>query len=230
MPDIEFPTSQGHARGYLAVPTMEQGSATVVLQEWWGLDPHIRSVCDRLAADGFFALAPDLHRNLTSSRPDTQGHQRPGRFTEPLVEELRGAVEFLASTPGVEGAGMGALGFFLGGGLALRAAATCPQIVAAVTYYCVMPHDSPDYAAVRGPVLGYFGTADAFIPLKDAKALEMALRGGGVEVTFEKYTGAGHAFFNETNRVGTYDPQAALLSWERTVGFLHGALMAPSSR
>ena len=70
MPDIEFPTSHGPTPGYLARPAGEQGPATIVLQEWWGLDSHIRSVCDRFAAAGFFALAPDLYRGETAEGPD----------------------------------------------------------------------------------------------------------------------------------------------------------------
>ena len=70
MPDIEFPTSHGSTPGYLASPAGEQGPATIVLQEWWGLDSHIRSVCDRFAAAGFFALAPDLYRGETAEGPD----------------------------------------------------------------------------------------------------------------------------------------------------------------
>ena len=106
----------------------------------------------------------------------------------------------------------------------LWAAATCPNIAAAVTYYYVMPHGKPDFTKIKGPVLGHFGTADAFISLKDAMTLETELRTAGVNVTFEKYTGAGHAFFNDTNRLGTYDERFAHLSWERTISFLRDAL------
>jgi carboxymethylenebutenolidase len=228
MPDIEFPTSAGTAPGYLAVPAALHGPATIVLQEWWGLDDHIRSVCDRLASDGFFALAPDLYRGHSTTQP-TEAEQRMMALSMDLVEQdMRGGADFLAARPGVDGPGVGAVGFCLGGGLALWAAATCPQIAAAVSYYYVMPHGNPDFAAIKGPVLGHFGTADAFISLKDAKALETELRGAGVDVTFDKYTGAGHAFFNDTNRLGTYDASAAQRSWERTVGFLRSALAAPA--
>src|ERR1041385_1928199 len=69
MPEIEFPTSAGTAAGYLAVPESGKGPATIVLQEWWGVEEHIRSVCDRLAAEGFFALAPDLFEGETTTQP-----------------------------------------------------------------------------------------------------------------------------------------------------------------
>ena len=227
MPDIEFPTSAGTAPGYLAVPPAGHGPATIVLQEWWGLDDHIRSVCDRLASEGFFTLAPDLYRGESTTQP-SEAEQKMMALSMDLVEQdMRGAAEFLASQPGVEGPGVGAVGFCLGGGLSLWAAATCPQIAAAVTYYYVMPHGKPDFTAIKCPVLGHFGTADAFVSLKEAKTLEAELRAAGVDVTFDKYTGAGHAFFNDTNRLGTYDARAARLSWERTVSFLRAALGAP---
>ncbi|MFI5037794.1 MAG: dienelactone hydrolase family protein, partial [Solirubrobacterales bacterium] len=99
---------------------------------------------------------------------------------------------------------------------------------AAVTYYYVMPHGKPDFAKIKGPVLGHFGTDDEFISLEEAKALESELRGAGVEVTFHYYEGAGHAFFNDTNRLGTHDADIAQASWERTLSFLRAAL-APGS-
>jgi carboxymethylenebutenolidase len=227
MPDIEFPTSAGTSPGYLAAPAGESGPATFVLQVWWGVDDHIRSVCDRLAAEGFFALAPDLYRGETTTEP-SEAEQKMMALSMPDVEkDMCGAADFLSSRPGVQGPGVGSLGFCLGGGLSLWAAATCPQIAAAVTYYYVNPHGKPDFTKIRGPVLGHFGTADEFIPLDASKALESELREAGVDVTFYYYDGAGHAFFNDTDRLGTYDENAARLSWERTVSFLRSAL-APS--
>jgi carboxymethylenebutenolidase len=224
MPDIEFPTSAGAAPGYLAHPVTGHGPATIVLQEWWGLDEHIRSICDRLAADGFFALAPDLFRGEPTTEPSEAEQKAMALSMEAAEQEMCGAADFLASQPGVEGQGVGSLGFCLGGGLSLWAAATCPQITAAVTYYYVMPHGKPDFSKIKGPVLGHFGTNDDFISHEEAKALESELRAAGVDVTFHYYEGAGHAFFNDTNRLGTYDADIAQTSWERTLSFLRGAL------
>jgi len=214
----------GTAPGYLAAPASGHGPATIVLQEWWGVDEHIRSVCDRLATEGFFALAPDLYRGATTAQPSEAEQKMMALSIEQAEQDMCGAAEFLASRPGAEGTGVGVMGFCLGGGLSLWAAATCPQIAAAITYYYVMPRGKPDFKRIRGPDLGHFGTADAFISLKVAKALEAELRTAGVDVTFEEYTGAGHAFFNDTDRLGTYDEPAALRSWTRSVGFLCAAL------
>jgi carboxymethylenebutenolidase len=226
MPDIEFPTSAGTAPGYLAIPPGERGPATIVLQEWWGLEEHIRSVCDRLAAEGFFALAPDLYRGEATTQPSEAQQKMMALSMAEVEKDMCGAAEFLSSQPGVDGPGVGSLGFCLGGGLSLWAAAACPQISAAVTYYYVNPHGKPDFTKIKGPVLGHFGTADEFIPLDAAKTLESELREAGVDVAFHYYDGVGHAFFNETDRLGTYDENAARLSWERTVSFLRSALSA----
>jgi carboxymethylenebutenolidase len=224
MPDIEFSTSAGPTHGYLATPAGEQGPGVIVLQEWWGIEEHIRSVCDRLAGEGFYALAPDLYGGETTTQPSEAEQKMMALSMDEVEPQMCGAADHLVAQPGVAGDAVGALGFCLGGGLAVWAAASCPKVTAVVTYYYVMPHGKPDFARVKGPVLGHFGTADEFVSHDEAKALESELRDAGVDVTFHYYDGAGHAFFNETDRLGTYDPDATRLSWERTVSFLREAL------
>ncbi len=218
------PHQRRHRASYLAVPAGESGPGTIVLQEWWGVDEHIRSVCDRLAAEGFFALAPDLYRGETATQPSEAEQRMMALSMDQAEKDMCGAAEFLLEQPGVEGSGVGAVGFCLGGGLAVWAAATCPQIAAAVSYYYVMPHGKPDFSGISGPVLGHFGTADEFVPLDAAESLESEMRDAGVDVSFNYYEDAGHAFFNDTNRLGTYDPVATQTSWGRTVDFLRSAL------
>jgi carboxymethylenebutenolidase len=114
MPEIEFPTTSGGAGtgstpGYLAVPVSGHGRATIVLQEWWGVDDHIRSVCDRLAADGFYALTPDLYRGQTTTQPG-EGEQKMMALSMDLVErDMCAAADFLVSQPGFEGPGVAAV-------------------------------------------------------------------------------------------------------------------------
>jgi carboxymethylenebutenolidase len=224
MPDIEFPTGAGTAPGYLATPADEHGPATIVLQEWWGVDEHVRSICDRLAGEGFYALAPDLYRGETTTQPSEAEQKMMALSMDQAEKDMCGAADFLGSQPGVQGSGVGSVGFCLGGGLSLWAAATCPNIAAAVSYYYVMPHGRPNFAGIKGPVLGHFGTGDQFVPVEAAQELESELRDAGADTTFHYYDGAGHAFFNDTNRMGTYDAELAQSSWERTVDFLRSAL------
>jgi carboxymethylenebutenolidase len=224
LPDIEFPTSAGTTPGYLAVPDAGHGPGTIVLQEWWGVDEHVRSICDRFAAEGFFALAPDLFRGETTTEPSEAEQKMMALSMDQAEKDMCGAADHLASVEGFEGSGVGSVGFCLGGGLSIWAAATCARVTAAVTFYYVMPHGKPDFSGIKGPVLGHFGTADEFVPVEAARQLESELRDAGADVTFHFYEGAGHAFFNDTNRLGTYDPQAAQAAWERTVRFLREAL------
>ena len=220
MPDITFTANGDEAPGYLAEPGDGHGPGVVVLQEWWGLDDHIRSVCDRLAAAGFFALAPDLYRREPTTQPDEAQQRMMALSMDEAEKDMRGAAEHLAAIEGVVGEHIGAIGFCLGGGLAVWTAAASPLVSATVSYYYVMPHGKPDFTKITGTVLGHFGSADEFVSVEDARALATELRAAGVDTTFEFYEGAGHAFFNDTNRLGTYDAEAAATSWERTLTFL----------
>jgi carboxymethylenebutenolidase len=219
---VTFPANGSQATGYLAVPNEGTGSAVIVLQEWWGLDDHIRDVCDRLAREGFFALAPDLYDGEVTDRPDEAEQKMLALSLARAERDMRGAVDFLIAQDGVRGEGVGSLGFCMGGGLAVWAAVRNPKVRAAVTYYG-RPDGGPDFTQIHGPVLGHYGTIDEFIPEQAVRELEDEMRRAGVDVRFEYYE-AGHAFFNDTDRLGTYDPDAARHSWQRTLEFLRGAL------
>jgi carboxymethylenebutenolidase len=232
MPDVEFQTQGGTASGYLAEPPSASGPATIVLQEWWGLEEHIRNVCDRFAAEGFFALAPDLYHGDSTTKPSEAQQKMMAMSMQQAEADMCGAADFLSSRPGMRGTGVGSVGFCLGGGLSVWALATCPEVTAAVSYYFVLPHAKPDFSKLKGPVLGHFGTGDEFVSTDAANELESELHDAGADVTFHHYDGATHAFFNDIDRperVGKYEPQAAALSWERTVGFLRNALGTAAS-
>jgi carboxymethylenebutenolidase len=224
MPDIEFATSAGATPGYLASPAGDSGLATIVLQEWWGMDDSVRSICDRFAAEGFFALAPDLYRGETTTQPSEAEQQMMAMSMDQVEQDMCGAADYLRGLPGVQGRGVGSVGFCLGGGLSVWAAANCPNVAAAVTYYYVMPHGKPDFGKIDGPVLGHFGTADEFISKEEAEALEGELRAAGVDASFHHYEGAGHAFANDHDRLGTFDQAHADQSWQRTIEFLRSTL------
>ena len=134
---------------------------------------------------------------------------------------MRGAADHLAEQDGVAGEGVGSLGFCLGGGLAIWAATVNPKIRAAVSYYYVMPHGKPDFSKIGAPVLGHFGTGDDFVSVDDAKALEKEIdEATDHDVEFVFYDGAGHAFANDHNRLGTYSSEHSQTAWQGTVDFL----------
>jgi len=219
MPDVEFQANGSTAPGYLAVPESGKGPGVVVLQEWWGVDDHIRSVVDRFAREGFVALAPDLYRGETTDQPDEAQQKMMALNMDQAEKDMRGAVDYVAGHESYDGSGIGSVGFCLGGGLAVWAATANDKVDAVVSYYYVMPHGKPDFSKVQAPVQGHFGTADDFVPVDDAKALEQELNDAGADAKFEFYEGAGHAFFNDTDRLGTYDENHANNAWQKTVDF-----------
>jgi carboxymethylenebutenolidase len=224
MPDVEFQSNGSSAPGYLATPASGRGIPVIVLQEWWGVEDSIRRVCDAFAGEGFVALAPDLFRGETTTEPDEGEKLMMAMSMDRAERDMRGAVDYLAQHEASEGRGVGSVGFCLGGGLSVWAASANPRVAAAVTYYYVMPHGKPDFSKIEAPVLGHFGTADDFISVEDAQALEQEMKDAGVDVRFEFYEGQGHAFFNDHNRWGTYDPEAAQESWVKTLDFLRSNL------
>nr|MBA2313425.1 dienelactone hydrolase family protein [Actinomycetota bacterium] len=214
----------GTAPGYLSVPESGSGPGVILLQEWWGLEDHIRNVADRFAVEGFVALAPDLYRGTTTEQPDEAEQKMMAMSMDQAVKDMRGAVDHLAGHEATTGDAVGSVGFCLGGGLSVWAASMNDKVAATVSYYYVMPHGKPDFSKIKGPVLGHFGTSDDFVPVNDSQALEKEMSDAGVRVTFEYYEGAGHAFFNDTNRLGTYDRNAADRSWQRSITFLRDNL------
>jgi carboxymethylenebutenolidase len=220
MPDVEFEANGGTASGYLAVPESGRGPGVVVLQEWWGVDAYIRGYCDRFAAEGFLALAPDLYHGETTDQPDEAQQKMMALSMDEAEKEMRGAVDYVAQHEGFEGDGVGAVGFCLGGGLAVWAGTANPRVKAVGIYYYVMPHGKPDFSKLQAPVLGHFGTEDEFVSVDDAKALEQELKDAGGDARFEFYDGAGHAFANDHNRLGTYDEGHDKAAWSKTVDFL----------
>jgi carboxymethylenebutenolidase len=218
MPDVEFEANGATAKGYLAEP-QEEGPGLVVLGEWWGLDDTTKRIVDRFAEEGFVALAPDLYHGETTEQPNEAEQQLMAMNMDEAEKEMKGAVQFALQHPKCSGQ-VGSVGFCAGGGLSVWAASANPQIGAAVTYYYVMPHGKPDFSKIDAPVLGHFGTEDDFVSEEDAKALQQELQEAGVEAVFEFYEGAGHAFANDHDRLGTYDEGHASNAWQKTVDFL----------
>lgn len=222
---IEFPSNGTSAEGYLAVPETGRGPGVVVIQEWWGLVDHIKDVCDRFAAEGFVALAPDLYHGESVAEPDEAGRLMMAMELERAGKDLSGAVDAVAERS--SGSGVGVVGFCMGGGLALMVASQRPdKIRAVVPFYGVAPWQGaqPDYAALTGAVLGHYAERDDFASPEVARELEVTLRdSGNSDVTIHVYPGTDHAFFNDT-RPEVYDGAASALAFERTVAFLRDRL------
>jgi carboxymethylenebutenolidase len=227
--NVSFRSNGNIAHGYMVEPASGRGPGVIVIQEWWGLDDHIADVCDRFAREGFVALAPDLFGGRVAHNEEEAmtlaGQLDPGQ----AVTELSGAVDYLLEHPSVAGDAVGVVGFCLGGAFVLHLAARAGEkVAAAVVFYGTLQGDE-DFSGIRAAVQGHFGEHDQFVPPDRAREAMEKLRQAGVPVQVHFYD-AGHAFFNDTNKLGTYNEELARLAWNRTVDFLRSHLAARLSR
>jgi carboxymethylenebutenolidase len=218
---IEFPSNGVTASGYLAIPASGRGMPLVVIQEWWGLVPHITDVCDRFAAEGFVTLAPDLYHGESTTEPDEAGKLMMALNLAQAAKDMAGAVDEVARRAG--GDRVGVTGFCMGGGLALVLATRRPdKIKACVPWYGLIPWPDaePDWAVLDAPVLGHYAERDGFFTPDAARALESDLKERGKTAEIIVHPGVDHAFFNDT-RPEVYDAATAGRAWAQAVGFLH---------
>jgi carboxymethylenebutenolidase len=214
---VQFPSNGKTASGYLALPK-GKGPGVVVIQEWWGLVPHIKDLADRFAAEGFVALAPDLYHGQTAKSPDEAGKLMMALKIDEAERDLRGAIRHVLSHPQTAGKQAGVVGFCMGGALSLFAASKNPDVGTCVVFYGGHPNVKPDLAALKAPVLGLYAEKDGFVTPETARKLEGDLKALGKSVEIHIYPGIDHAFFNDT-RPQVYNKEAAQDAWSRTIKF-----------
>lgn len=206
------------ARGYEAAPADEQkGPGVLVLHAWWGLNGFFRELCDRLAAEGFVAVAPDLWGGAVATTEEQAQALLNQRDDAAIYEAVNGALEYLRTHPQVEGEQQGAIGFSMGAAWALYFAGARPDALAAVTLF--YGAGEADFAVARCAFQGHFAENDPWEPTEGVRQMEADMRSAGREVDFYFYPGAGHWFF-EADRPDAYDYAAADEAWQRTLSFL----------
>jgi carboxymethylenebutenolidase len=228
--NVTFGSNGATAHGYLALPAGGSGPGVVVIQEWWGLTSHIAEVANRLAEAGFVALAPDLFGGVTTHDADEAGKLMQDLPVDQAARDLGGAVDYLLHHDAVTSSTVGAVGFCMGGGFVLvLAAQQGDKIGAAVAFYAVLGEDYPSFENLSAPVLGHFGEQDAFQSTEAVQELAATIeRQTGRRPDFRFYP-AGHAFFNDENLLGTYDPEQTAKAWNATVDFLREHLGVPQA-
>ena len=218
---VEFKSNGGTCTGYLAGTS---GPGVIVIQEWWGLVPHITDIADRFAEEGFVALAPDMYHGEMTDEPDMAGKLLMSMNLATAGKDLSGAVDLLQERTGRTKVGV--TGFCMGGGLALMAACLRPDAIAAAApfYGGMRPDTVIDWDNLSAVVEGHYAATDRGTAAPEAvKELEATLRAKGKNATFHVYPGTQHAFFNDT-RPEVYDAAVAKTAWDRTLALFHANL------
>lgn len=215
---IEFDRAdhKARARGYLANTQRAGAPGVVVIQEWWGLQDQIKGICDRLAADGYHALAPDLYNGIAVPYHDPDAANRAMTsldFIDATDNAVRGAVQYFKS----QGLKTGLTGFCMGGAVTVIGSVRIPELDAGVCFYGLPPAQAADPAQVRIPLQGHFASRDDWCTPQAVAAFEAAVQAAGKRVDFHMYE-ADHGFVNE-QREAVHDAASASLAWARMLAF-----------
>jgi carboxymethylenebutenolidase len=220
---IEFTRPDGgRSPGYLAEPaSANQAPGVVMLQEWWGVDDHVRETADRLAGEGFRVLVPDLYRGRVAATGDEANHLMLGLdFGDAATQDARGASDYLHQLGARK---VGIIGFCMGGALTFLAVMHDPQAFdSAVVFYGLPPPEAGDPSTIRIPLMGHWALHDEYFGIQSVDALERTLEAGNVPHEFFRYD-AKHAFYNPGG-LGHYRREHAETAWERSVAFLKRTL------
>jgi carboxymethylenebutenolidase len=206
-------------QGFLAVPPTGKGPGVLVLHAWWGLNDTMKAFCTRLAESGFVAFAPDLYHGQVADNIGEAETLSEALFRNPNLAkaDIAEATRFLKERVGQSDRGLAVIGFSLGAYFALDLSIIEPEhIRSVVIFYGTRPGD---YNQSKAEYLGHFAEKDDFEPQSNIDQLEESLRRAGRPVTFYRYPGTGHWFF-EPDRSDAYNQTAASLAWDRTLAFL----------
>jgi len=218
--DVEYATVNGtQITGYLSKSdgAADGGPALIVIHEWWGLNDNIRMMADKLAGEGYTALAVDLYKGKVAQSPDSASTYVRSVNADEAFDNLSQAYTYLSDQ---QGAGkVGTIGWCFGGAWSLQAGLAMPaEIDATIIYYGRLVTETAELSTLDMPVLGIFGAEDEGIPTEQVKEFEAALNEAGVTNDIHIYEGADHAFANPS---GTrYNKEAAEDAWQKTVDFL----------
>jgi carboxymethylenebutenolidase len=213
----------GQSRAYLSLPAGEQPphAAIIVIHEWWGLNDHIKHWADRLAQDGYAALAVDLYGGKLATTPDAAMKHMKAVDDVQALGILQSAVAFVQTDERIQATRIASMGWCFGGGWSLQLAMNSPELDAAVIYYGRLIDDPARLASIKAEVLGIFGNKDSGIPPAQVDAFQAGLEKAGVRHTIHRYD-AEHAFANPSS--ARYDQTAATDAWQRVREFLRARL------
>ncbi|TMD93681.1 MAG: dienelactone hydrolase family protein [Chloroflexi bacterium] len=219
--NVDLKVNGDGAYAYVAQPDDNAKHPGVVLiQEWWGIEPHIRDLAHKLAAEGFVVAVPDLFHGKVVTEPDEAQKMvmMIAGNIDKAAREIIGALETVKAMPNVEPKKLGLMGFCVGGMLTLVVASRYPDLGAVVAFYPGGYDPKPeDVAKVNAPVLAFYGRRDQSIPMEQVDKIEKMFKAAGKDYTAKVYD-AGHAFINPAHGMG--NEQAAAEAWPLAVNFL----------
>lgn len=216
---VSFPSNAHTCEGYLS----GKGPAVVVIQEWWGLVPHIQDVVERFANEGFLAIAPDLYHGNTTKSPNEAQKMLMELDVDRALSEIVGAGAYALQHPDCTSKKYGVVGFCMGGGLAQHAAVNDPNVGAAVSFYGGFKKVVTEWEKLNAPLLLIYGENDQGVPAAQGRELGAKLQKMGKNAEVVVYPNANHAFFNDS-RPEVYNPDAAADAWRRTLELFRRSL------
>ncbi|HUJ29759.1 MAG TPA: dienelactone hydrolase family protein [Candidatus Acidoferrum sp.] len=222
---VQFPGSnKTTVNGFVASPAKPgRYPSIIVIHDWWGLNDFVKQQTEKLAGEGFVALAVDLYGGKVTSDPAEAHEWSRSLNTDQAVLNLMESIVYLSSRNDVERGRVGVLGWSMGGWYALQLAIRVPRLGACVVNYGVLPTDPNDMQNIGAPVLGNFGADDHGVTPADVQAFQKAMQTLDRQVDVKIYDGAGHSFEDPDNKTA-YRPEAAEDAWKRTIAFLNKSL------
>ncbi|MGA8144343.1 MAG: dienelactone hydrolase family protein [Candidatus Acidiferrales bacterium] len=221
---VAFKSGDQTIGGFLAAPdTAGKHPAMIVIHEWWGLNDWVKEQAEKLAAEGYVALAVDLYRGKTATDPGEAHELMRGLPQDRAVKDLKAAFDYMETRPEVKKESIGVIGWCMGGGLAMQLAVHDPRVRACVVNYGALPTDPGDLQNIGAPILGNFGALDKGITPDDVRAFEKSMSKLKKFVNLKIYDNAGHGFENPNN-AASYRPEAAVDAWNRTITFLQAVV------
>jgi len=217
--NLSFSTAGGDTTAYVARPDADTTRAVVVVQEYWGLNDHIRDIANRYAAEGFIAVAPDLYRGQVAKTAAEAGQIMQALKLDDGIAMIRSAMDAARGEFGITHFGI--TGFCMGGTYALRAACELEGLSAAAPFYGDIPEEDV-LKRLTVPTIFVSATLDKWINPEKVASLEDAAERYELPVTSVKYD-ADHAFFNNT-RPEVYNETAARDAWALVVGLFNDKL------
>jgi carboxymethylenebutenolidase len=214
-------------RAFVARPaTPGPHPAVIMIHEWWGLRPDIVGKAAALAEQGYVVVAPDTFRGSSTSWIPRAIYQIVTTPAEQVDRDLDAVFAWLAAQPDVQPERIAIMGFCYGGGTSLRYSLGNGKFAATVVFYGTPIADAERLRALRGPVLGIFGGADAMIPAADVRAFEAALTQAGVPNQISIYDGQPHGFVKSIEEIRAGGPQQQ--AWDELLMFLDLSLKRPA--